>query len=208
MSGCKFLNFSSSYYVQRGMILVMLLGLVLSLCGCQDANKYNIEYKYPIDKDERRNERAGKIFKKDLILYSSTEGKGLVTIGQAQDGSEKLGASNKTQRVHGYIDPKQKENCIWKIAMAKFSSMPIKIADRDSGVILTDWYQLESNSVSRYKFNFILHNDRLTNDSIAVEVFKEKKDLSSDIWYAVKVSKSMSTDIKAEILNKAHKICG
>ena len=47
----------------------------------------------------------------------------------------------------------------FEVALKKFSVMPIMTADKNSGIITTDWFSTANNSNERFKFNIIIKDD-------------------------------------------------
>mgnify|MGYP001171640791 FL=1 len=92
----------------------------------------------------------------------------------------------------------------FEIALSKFSVMPIITASKQDGIITTDWYSTTSNSSERVKFNIIVKDDNMTNDSIQINMFKEI--LDGSVWKTQKINSFTAEKIKESILTKARKV--
>jgi hypothetical protein len=92
----------------------------------------------------------------------------------------------------------------FEVALDKFAIMPIMTADMTSGIITTDWYSTTSNSKERVKFNIIIKNDDMKEDSIKVNMFKEK--LDGNVWKTAVASSQIEEEIKQSILKQAKRI--
>jgi hypothetical protein len=55
------------------MKLVSIIALLTILSACSPSKDLRVEYTYPKSKDERENERIGRITKEPIYLYRETE---------------------------------------------------------------------------------------------------------------------------------------
>ena len=92
----------------------------------------------------------------------------------------------------------------YEVALEKFSIMPIITADRDGGVITTDWYSMSSNIDERVKFNIIVKDDNMTNESLMIKMFKQTFDGST--WRSATSNIETANKIKKAIINQAMKL--
>jgi hypothetical protein len=92
----------------------------------------------------------------------------------------------------------------YAVALEKFSIMPIITADKSSGIITTDWYSTSTNKNERVKFNVIIKNDDMTDQSIIVNMFKEKVD--EGIWKTTSTNVETAEKIKQSILIQSKKL--
>lgn len=92
----------------------------------------------------------------------------------------------------------------FEVALNKFSVMPIITANKQDGIITTDWYSTTSDSSERVKFNVIIKDDNMTLDSITINMFKEI--LDNNVWKTQKINSSTAEKIKENILQSAKKL--
>ena len=92
----------------------------------------------------------------------------------------------------------------FEVALNKFSVMPIITANKQDGIITTDWYSTVSNSLERVRFNVIIKNDDMNENSIQINMFKEI--LDGNAWKTQTVNSSTSNKIKENILQTARKV--
>lgn len=92
----------------------------------------------------------------------------------------------------------------YEVALKKFSAMPIITADMSNGIITTDWYSTSSNSNERFKFNIIIKDDEMTNESIIINMFKEKID--GGLWKTTSVNLETGEKIRQSILKQSKKL--
>lgn len=92
----------------------------------------------------------------------------------------------------------------FEVALNKFSVMPIITANKQDGIITTDWYSTTSNSSERVKFNVIIKDDNMTVDSITINMFKEI--LDNNVWKTQKINSSTAEKIIENILQSAKKL--
>ena len=96
------------------------------------------------------------------------------------------------------------DSVTFEVALKKFSIMPIITASKQDGIITTDWYSTSSNSSERFKFNVIINDDNMTENSIQVNMFKEM--LDGNVWKTQNVNSNTAKKIKNSILTTARKI--
>ena len=89
----------------------------------------------------------------------------------------------------------------FEVALDQFSVMPLLSVDRVGGVIITDWYSTSSNINERIKFNIIIKDENMNQDSIDINMFKEN--FNGTAWFKVKANKNTANKIKEIILDKA-----
>tara|TARA_B110000858_G_C17606154_1_gene382314 strand:+ start:250 stop:759 length:510 start_codon:yes stop_codon:yes gene_type:complete len=92
----------------------------------------------------------------------------------------------------------------FEVALTKFSIMPIMTADISSGIITTDWFSSTNKPNERFKFNIIIKDDNMTEDSIIINMFKEL--LDDNVWKTTTANSDTAVKIKQNILNKAIQI--
>jgi len=96
------------------------------------------------------------------------------------------------------------DSITFEVALNKFSIMPIITASKQDGVITTDWHSTSSNSLERFKFNIIIHDDNMKDNSIQVNMFKEI--LDGGVWKTQNVNLNTAEKIKSSILTTAQKV--
>ena len=88
----------------------------------------------------------------------------------------------------------------FQVALDKLDFIPKVSVDASSGVIITDWYDV--NDVDRVKIEVRVIDDNLTDDSLQVRLFKQSFDGSrwfdsdSDITQAQKIKNSILKDAR------------
>ena len=92
----------------------------------------------------------------------------------------------------------------FEVALNKLSILPIITASKQDGIITTDWYSTTSNSSERVKFNIIIKDDNMTENSIQINMFKEI--LDGNIWKTEKIDSNTADKIKENILLTARKV--
>jgi hypothetical protein len=96
------------------------------------------------------------------------------------------------------------DSITFEVALNKFSIMPIITASKQDGVITTDWYSTSSKSSERFRFNVIIKDDNMKDDSIQVNMFKEI--LDEGVWKTQNVNLNTAKKIKSSILTTARKV--
>jgi len=89
----------------------------------------------------------------------------------------------------------------YEVALRQFSIMPLISVDRVGGTIITDWYSTSSNNNERVKFNIFIKDEKMTNESIEIKMFKET--LINNNWLNSTVDETTASKIKSLILKKA-----
>ena len=89
----------------------------------------------------------------------------------------------------------------FQTALDKISFMPLSSVDSMSGVIVTDWYNVEDNDI-RIKLNVRILDQNMTNESLSVQMFKQSfdgqkwNDLGNDETQAQKIKDSILRDAR------------
>ena len=96
------------------------------------------------------------------------------------------------------------DSITFQVALDKLSILPIITASKQDGIITTDWYSTTSNSSERVKFNIIIKDDKMTENSIQINMFKEI--LDDNVWKTEKIDTNTADKIKESILLTARKI--
>tara|TARA_B100000886_G_scaffold138451_1_gene93630 strand:- start:7051 stop:7563 length:513 start_codon:yes stop_codon:yes gene_type:complete len=89
----------------------------------------------------------------------------------------------------------------YQAALQKVSFMPLNSVDSATGIIITDWYNINNDDL-RIKINIRVFNEEISNDSLDVQIFKQifdgQKwvDQGSDMDQASKIKKSILDEAK------------
>jgi len=89
----------------------------------------------------------------------------------------------------------------YEVALRQFSIMPLVSADRLGGTIITDWYSSPANNNERVKFNVFIIDEKMTDESIDIKMFKEN--FTNNTWRASVTDPNTALKIKSLILKKA-----
>lgn len=128
---------------------------------------------------------------------------------------EKLEADGKVPRsatpikelfpeIFGNSEANIKISITYAVALEKFSIMPIITADKSGGIITTDWYSTSANTNERVKFNVIIKDNEMTDQSIVINMFKEKID--GGVWKTSTVNTETAEKIKQSILKQSRQL--
>tara|TARA_B110000858_G_scaffold194840_1_gene250025 strand:+ start:687 stop:1223 length:537 start_codon:yes stop_codon:yes gene_type:complete len=109
------------------------------------------------------------------------------------------------QMIPGVTSENVLNNTItFEVALDQFSILPLLSVDRLGGIIITDWYSTSTKTNERVKFNIIIKNENMDENSIDIKMFKELFDGTK--WNKVLVDEVISNSIKDIILNKSRKL--
>lgn|GEM_PF-3605151 len=109
---------------------------------------------------------------------------------------------------------KRSSESLWLASLNVLSFVPIAIADHRGGLLLTEWYQVNSKSDDghRYKIHVAISSGgggNASTSSIVVRAFKEERKTGedgNDLWYSMSVPDAVSQKIKEQIIAKAAQI--
>jgi hypothetical protein len=90
---------------------------------------------------------------------------------------------------------------MWRAALKMLSSVPLNSVDSTSGIIITDWYNLNNNSNERIKISITIMSDKIRSDGIQVKTFKQTKNRNG--WRNVKANEENNIKIERAIIKKA-----
>ena len=88
----------------------------------------------------------------------------------------------------------------FQTALDKVSFMPLASVDAASGVIITDWYNIDGNDL-RIKINIRIYDQEMTDDSVNVQMFKQNFDGAK--WSDEGNDEMQASKIKKAILDEA-----
>ena len=91
---------------------------------------------------------------------------------------------------------------IWQASLDILSStMPLASVDSNSGIIITDWYNLKGKDNERIKISVLVSSQELRADGVKVSVFKQV--LRSNTWKNVNVNPNIIQKLERKIITKA-----
>ena len=92
----------------------------------------------------------------------------------------------------------------FEVVLDQFSIMPLLSVDRIGGIIITDWYSTSSKIDERVKFNIIINDENMNNESIDIIMFKQN--YNGTLWTKTSVYPETTNKIKNVILEKSKKL--
>ena len=91
---------------------------------------------------------------------------------------------------------------LWKASLEVLSStMPLASVDSNSGIIITDWYNLKNKSNERVKISVLVSTQELRADGVKVSLFKQIQKGNS--WSNVKVHPDITLRLERKIVQRA-----
>ena len=91
---------------------------------------------------------------------------------------------------------------IWQASLDILSStMPLASVDSNSGIIITDWYNLKGKENERIKISILVSTQELRADGVKVSMFKQI--LKSNTWKNVNVNPNIVQKLERKIITKA-----
>ncbi len=154
---------------------LILLSFLALISACQNSK---VDYNYPENPENVRNNRAGKFFDNKNLL------------------------SNKDNK------PVQKavaKNQLWLASVEIISALlPIDVADQDSGLIVTEWYKDGQNRDNRIKINLLVKGSEVKKENLVLTIFRQIKN-DRGVWVDEQsTSQSLSAQmIRDKIIEKA-----
>ena len=88
----------------------------------------------------------------------------------------------------------------FQTALDKVSFMPLASVDVASGVIITDWYNIDGDDL-RIKINIRIYDQEMTDGSLNVQIFKQNFDGAK--WNDQGNDEMQASKIKKAILDEA-----
>ena len=143
-------------------------------------------------KTEKQRSMENKIKENDFRIpqgSSLLEGEGLLDLGDL------LGFEpSETYAVNSIL---------FNVALDKISFMPLLSVDANSGVIVTDWYSFDGGQ-TRIKINIRVINEEMSDESLAVNLFKQTYE--ENTWVDKGVDVPQANKIKSSILTSARNL--
>ena len=88
----------------------------------------------------------------------------------------------------------------FQTALDKVSFMPLASVDAASGIIITDWYNIDGDNL-RIKINIRIYDQEMTDSSVNVQMFKQNFDGAK--WNDQGNDEMQASKIKKAILDEA-----
>ena len=91
---------------------------------------------------------------------------------------------------------------LWQASLDILSStMPLASVDSNSGIIISDWYNIKGKQDERIKISVLVNSQELRADGIKVSIFKQI--LRANSWSNASINPKIITNIERKILQKA-----
>ena len=81
------------------------------------------------------------------------------------------------------------------------STMPIASVDSNSGIIITEWYNLKSKNNERVKISVLVNSGELRADGVKVSIFKQIK--NANTWRSSKINPNIIKNLERKIIRQA-----
>ena len=141
----------------------------------------------------------------DDVLYTKKQQAERRTIYNDNKGTllEDLFNSSKGKKKENYSDVRLAINpFLWKASLDILAStMPLASVDSNSGIIITDWYNLKSKNNERVKISVLVNSIELRADGLKVSIFKQIKNANN--WSSTKVNPNIIKNLERKIIKKA-----
>ena len=91
---------------------------------------------------------------------------------------------------------------LWKASLDILSStMPLASVDSNSGIIISDWYNVKNKNNERVKISVLINSEELRADGVKVSIFRQI--LKSSSWTNVAVNPDIIVKLERKIIKKA-----
>ena len=91
---------------------------------------------------------------------------------------------------------------LWQASLDILSStMPLASVDSNSGIIISDWYNIKGKQNERIKISVLVNSQELRADGVKVSIFKQI--LRANSWSNANINPKIITNIERKILQKA-----
>ena len=109
----------------------------------------------------------------------------------------KSGSNNSRGGVQLSVNPH-----LWQASLDILSStMPLASVDSNSGIIISDWYNIKDNQNERVKISVLIKTRDLRADGVKVSVFKQR--FSSNTWNNIKTNPKIVQKLERKIITRA-----
>ncbi len=131
---------------------------------------------------------------KVIILAVAFTVSGCSLFGGGNDSVKNIEAAEEVYKigVNAYL---------WRASLDTLSFMPLKAADHQGGVILTEWKVNPSNHKERTKVDLVILGKKLTADSLKVTVHRQLNDTTD--WIDEAPRPGAAINIRRAILMQA-----
>jgi hypothetical protein len=159
----------------RTIFIIIFSMFLLNSCGI---------YKYSPVKDNPINDA-------DKRTKNFDEGRGFTLggLGKKRSGTFEFASSNE----------------MWRATIETLDFVPLSSADYGGGIIISDWYSNEENSLESYKITVVFLSNEIRADGLDVKIHK-KKCSNNFSCKVIEQTSSLNTEIKLAILKKAAKM--
>ena len=79
--------------------------------------------------------------------------------------------------------------------------MPLASVDSNSGIIISDWYNIKNNQNERVKISVLINTRELRADGVKVSLFKQR--FSSNTWNNIKANPKIIQKLERKIVQRA-----
>lgn len=93
---------------------------------------------------------------------------------------------------------------LWRASLDTLRFMPLKSADPNGGVIISDWYAAPENPNEQMKVTVYISDKRLRADAVKVSVFRQIR--SANGWVDAQVNPDTGTRLENAILARARQL--
>lgn len=93
---------------------------------------------------------------------------------------------------------------LWRATLDTLDFMPLKSADPQGGIIITDWYSNPEVPNERFKVTVYILDTRLRADGVNVSVFRQEKDGAE--WKDAKTNADTEIQLENAILTRAREL--
>ena len=174
-----------SSYIKILLIKLILLITTVSIiqsCSSVKTKSEQVDINDIIYSPKQRHEReivekGGDSFLKDIFMGGSK--------------------NNKSYASQLSINPH-----LWQASLDVLSStMPLASVDSNSGIIISDWYNLKGKENERIKISVLVSTQELRADGVKVSIFKQT--LKSNTWKNTSINPEIIQKIERKIIKKA-----
>ncbi|MGE3769808.1 MAG: DUF3576 domain-containing protein [Bdellovibrionales bacterium] len=160
-------------------VTALILMLTLAACGAVESKQ-----EYPKSEYDKERERYGSVLDDDggFTLWSSKD--------------KRKNAGDAGFGANGYL---------WRATLDTIGFMPLASADRNGGVILTDWYTPPNGSGERVKLNVLIKDSTLRADGVRVSVFRQIR-ASGGEWVDAAANPGTGAKLEDTILQRARQL--
>ena len=91
---------------------------------------------------------------------------------------------------------------LWKASLDIISStMPLASVDSNSGIIISDWYNIKGKKNERVKIYVLVTSKELRADGLKVSIFKQVQ--KSNSWNNIEINPKITLNLERKIIRKA-----